>query len=169
PNWSFRSSFSRPFWIMTLWAVPIALSIVIYEEFSRLNFLRLVGMIASVLIALPIVALLIVGVNKYLTVEVNPIRIRSSNQWGWYSDLPWADIAKIRPINFSGLTFMRLYSKTSRKVLWIPLFLTNMDQFLELALEFTEPDNPLHQFADARLKDQTASSVEPVAIRIYYH
>ena len=87
----------------------------------------------------------------YYKVYVRNDRLRGFNAMGRYFELPWADIEAIRPINFGGLRYIRLASKKDIRVMWIPLYLNDMNGFHKLVVQYTEPGNPLAQYLNDNL------------------
>jgi len=169
PNWTFRCSFIRVYSVMAFWVTLGLVTVLLYDEPRPINLRLLPGIIGAIIGGLLLLAPYVAAVVTYFTFKVNPLRIHGCNSWGRYSDLEWDDIATARPIPMGGLGYLRLRSKTSRKVISIPFYLAEFNHFLRLAIEFTEPDNPLHQFASERLKTGRDSSTESVPIRYHYH
>lgn len=172
PRWIFHSSFGFSFLYMSLWVTSITLAIVLIPGWVFLN-IPLVAAIAMTLLGLAVglvvQAVLVSAAIAYYTITVRPDGIYGYSTGIRYHDQPWSDIAAIRPINCAGLKYIRLYSKTTSKVMWIPFFLTDFNRFLELAIEFTDSDNPLNQFARTRLNRKDANPNGQTQIRYIYH
>lgn len=75
----------------------------------------------------------------------------------------------IRINRFFGLRSIRLRSKTRWRILWIPMYTNNYDSFLHLVVGFSQPDNPLHDFARQQLQQIADRADEETVIRYIYH
>ena len=55
----------------------------------------------------------------------------------------WEDIRQVRRFRFLNLTYLRIYSKVDKKVLWLPLFQSRPVEFLHEIGKFAPPDGPI--------------------------
>ncbi len=60
-----------------------------------------------------------------------------------WEDIPWEDILQARRFRFLNLRWLRIYSKTSKNVLWLPLFQSRPVEFLHEIGKFAPPDSPI--------------------------
>jgi len=94
---------------------------------------------------------ILVGVGFGLVVAYYKIYIYSNqiygyNFWGKYHHLAWSDVERISPIGLLGVKYIRVYSRRNTKVMWIPLFLKDLDRFVNLVCLYAGPDNALVQY-----------------------
>lgn len=168
PNWTFRCSFSPLFSVMAFWISMISLAITVGTVSGAINASLLLFYLGALVAVLLVMAVIVAVWITYMTYEMNAFRIRGDTFWGWYFDLEWNQISAVRVFKSGGLRFLGLRSQALRKEMVIPLFLTDMRHFFSLAMELSEPDNPLHQFARAWLK-VAVRPAETVAIHYHYH
>lgn len=170
PREIFHCSFSRLFGAIVSWAVPIAVAIIVIEDWKHLNVIRLLGLAFACAGGMLVGAVLSAAAYKYFTLEIHVEGVRGCGCFGFYYDQGWSDIKSVRTLNFGGLKYVRLYSRTSSRVMWIPLFLAEDVRFFGLVDQYTSEDNPFGQFARDRLRGKKGrDSASPVPIRIIHH
>ena len=143
PNEAFRVSFTRYF--TAVMAYGTTMSIVSLAAIGKLH-----GDIGSHLVSLvyaALVALIPTGAAvAYFKVYVNPNGIRGYNALGLYHNLQWSEIDVVYLFKMPGLRHVLLCSKATSRVMWVPLFLSDINRFKELVNQHTQPDNPLNRF-----------------------
>ena len=93
---------------------------------------------------------------SFVTVVLNPAAfsnkgIYSHSFWGMkLRFLQWDDILQIRRFKLLNLTWLRIYSKTSKNVLWLPLFQSRPTEFLHEIGRFAPADSPIRNFLKPR-------------------
>lgn len=75
--------------------------------------------------------------------RVSPAGLSGSNAWGWPLTVPWRSIDQVKPFPLPGLPSLRVYSKETRLVLWLPLFLNDFPRFVELVEQYAGSNHPL--------------------------
>jgi hypothetical protein len=91
----------------------------------------------------------------YFKTYAGPDTLRCTDAFGRYATVTWGSIHAVRPINLILLKYLRLDSDETDRVIWLPLFLTDLDGFAGLVLEYAGPDHPLA----AELDRQTSTDV----------
>jgi hypothetical protein len=57
--------------------------------------------------------------------------------------LPWKDILQVRRFRFLNLTYLRIYSKVNKNVLWLALFQSQPIEFIHEIGKFAPSDSPI--------------------------
>jgi hypothetical protein len=142
PTEWFRVSFWWIFMIVCMWAVPIAVTILVGLGLAGGGLLIgailagiLGGEVFGLLVLLPLV--------WFYKTGVGPEGVRGCNFWGVYRDAPWEDFRSVSPINFLGLRFLRAHTTRGWGPLWLPIFLNDWQGFRDLVLEYAGPEHPL--------------------------
>jgi hypothetical protein len=91
----------------------------------------------------------------YFKTYAGPDTLRCTDAFGRYATVTWGSIHTVRPINLILLKYLRLDSGETDRVIWLPLFLTDLDGFADLVREYAGPDHPLA----AELDRQTSTDV----------
>lgn len=63
------------------------------------------------------------------------------NFWGFYRFVPWQQIDHVKPFNFIGLRYLRVYSQGNDKPLWVPLFIKDYQSFSTMACSLPPEGN----------------------------
>lgn len=92
-----------------------------------------------------------------LPVYVSSKGIRSYTLWGNYDTVAWEGIDRVRAINLLGLRYVRLYSTSIRRPIWIPLFLARMKEFVTEVRARTSLDHPLNEYFASYSTNRTSS------------
>ena len=75
--------------------------------------------------------------------------ITGSTFWGIKSTfVPWDDIDRVKPISLFGTRWLRLFGKSLKRPLWIPLFLKNMSEFQKHVMHCSKEGNPIRKYID---------------------
>lgn len=82
----------------------------------------------------------------YYKIYIYSGRFVGRSFWGKLHDMEWNDVERIRAIGFLGVKYIGVYSRRNTKPVWIPLFLKNLDRFVNLVCQYAEPNNPLVQY-----------------------
>lgn len=80
---------------------------------------------------------------RLLRIQVHTDGMTLQNEWGFQHNVTWDAIREIRPFNLGGLKYVRIYSTTTSRTLWLPLFLNDRQQFVSLVTQYAESTNPL--------------------------
>ena len=78
-------------------------------------------------------------------VELNIEGLHSYDAYGFYRLARWDAITDVRPVNFFGLRYLRVYSTDTTRPRWIPLFLSDMRRFTDTASSLAGREHPLVQ------------------------
>ncbi len=145
-KWSFWKFFIATFvyWIVT---ASIGLFPILITDRQGVNACITVAIVIGAVAAL--VAVIGKEVHK---VAVSPSYVSGYGFWGSSINLRWQKIKTVRPINFAGLRYLRLYSSRSKRVLWLPLFLQDKKGFKNAVTQFAPPENPLRRYLEANTK-----------------
>jgi hypothetical protein len=57
--------------------------------------------------------------------------------------LRWEDILEVRRFKLINLTWLRIYSKVNKSVLWLPLFQSKPTEFVREIAKFAPPNSPI--------------------------
>lgn len=63
--------------------------------------------------------------------------------WGTKCFLHWEDIQQARRFKLFNLTWLRIYSKANKNVLWLPLFQSQPAEFMREIGKFAPPGSPI--------------------------
>jgi len=128
-----------PLWIIRLVFIDVESS----PELSSFVLLYLLGCLA---VAYAVSALL-----SFCKVQVSQDGISGFNFWGGITRrafVRWDEIEEVRPIRFFGLRYLRLFCKSIKKPLWIPLFLNNVNEFQKLVIQYSNEGNDIRGHLD---------------------
>ena len=146
PVQAFRSSLLYPFVVMMCIALVLGLGVAAPELIiamirgTAIDWRAvLIGLGAGEIFGF-VLALLMVF---YYKVYVKSSSLRCFNFWGVYREVEWSEINAVKPVNFFGLEYLRVYSPKLSQPLWLPLFLADQEVFTQLVCEYAEPKNPL--------------------------
>jgi|SRR5882757_442641 len=103
----------------------------------------LIGLAVFLVLVLDVILSLIFV--ECFKIKLKPSGISCFNFWGVYSFVLWGEIHEIKTINFLGLKYARLFFRTARFPLWVPLFIKNQSGFSKALSEFAPPSNLLRQ------------------------
>src|SRR5574341_760437 len=119
---AFRSEFSRPFASTALAGIAVGLGMSVVTGGARVD-------VVTLLVAPGAGAALAAGITaawiQFMKVYVNASGIWCYNAWGASRFIAWPDMERVRPINFCGLRYLRVWSRLERNPTWIPLFLSD--------------------------------------------
>ncbi len=73
----------------------------------------------------------------------SPEGIYAHSFWGWRRFIRWPDVAKIKKITLFNLPWLRIYSRDSGKVAWLPLFQSCPAEFREEIRKFAPLNCPI--------------------------
>jgi hypothetical protein len=90
-------------------------------------------------------------------VYVSSRGIRSYTIWGNYDDIAWECIDRVRSINLLGMRYVRLYSTSIRRPIWIPLYLSRMKEFVAEVNAHTSIEHPLNKYFASYSTNRTSS------------
>jgi hypothetical protein len=76
-------------------------------------------------------------------IYVSPERLVAFRTGGGYRQVRWTDITSVRPVNFLGLRYLRVSTNESKHTLWVPLYLSNREEFYWRVCEYAGPQHPL--------------------------
>ena len=96
--------------------------------------------------AAAVTVLLVPAMGLYVLiwrVRVGPDALRGSDVWGRFVTVPWASVRAVRPFTLLTLPYLRVYSTTTRRVMWLPLFLADYRRFAELVAAYAGEDHPV--------------------------
>jgi hypothetical protein len=88
-------------------------------------------------------------------VWVGPVTLCGSDAWGRFATVTWDSIRAVRPFNLLTLPYLRVYSTETRRVIWLPLFLTNYRRFAELVAEYAGADHPVTGVVWQRIEEHS--------------
>jgi hypothetical protein len=83
---------------------------------------------------------------RFFKITINSEGIRGYNFWGKYYFIEWESITETKHIRVVGLKYLRVFSKSIKRPLWVPLFLNNMEKFKKDIQEFVPENNPMSLF-----------------------
>jgi hypothetical protein len=106
------------------------------------------------------VLLLLGGLVWIFPYRVLEDRLEGYDAQGGRLRFEWWEIASARKSSLLGMTFLRLTSLDRPDVMWLPLFLRNMDRFRENVTKHAGADHPL---AEALERFRTRKSIEKSA------
>ena len=140
----FKTSFTIVITFILGWTIPtgVSIALIIVGVSTGSVLAALIASAGTALAQLGCTAILVAYYKVYVRID----RLRGFNVIGKYYDLSWADIDAIRPINCGGLRYIRISRKSDTRVMWIPLFLNDINEFHKLVVQYTEPSNPLAQY-----------------------
>jgi hypothetical protein len=131
PIWLIPVAVGVPIAIRRLWAAP---------DVSLLEALTVLLVIPALA---PLVALLLLALRALFAVRVHELGLRAYDFYGRRAELPWTQIYHVRPVPLLGLTYLRIATTGTERVLWIPYFLADQAAFDRLVGERAGAANPL--------------------------
>jgi len=72
--------------------------------------------------------------------------VKSFNFWGKSRFVEWENISKVKPVNFLGLKYLRVFTGNSGLALWVPLFIKNIESFAKQASTLPPEGNVFREY-----------------------
>jgi hypothetical protein len=141
-----RTIFKSKFWPSCGWFCTLTISL--FAIFSFIDDGFDINWTASIFACF---ALLILGaittfvVNSLFFITVTPDGVKGYNAWGKRRFIEWNEMTEIRTFNMIGLPYVRVYTDDDSSPLCIPMFLSKMDQFVELVNGLAPDENKLKE------------------------
>lgn len=94
-------------------------------------------------------------VSRCFPVIANARGLRARNFWGQAREVAWEDISEVKPIRWLIWTdFVRISTKESRNIVWLPLFLREQNAFEDKIKQWAPLENPLRVFFENRAQNE---------------
>lgn len=142
PVLRFRSGF-WPVWRVTMiWSsVTAAICVIVIGIALKLPItgIELVAAAAMAIVCGILVAAAVIAFPVY----IRPDGLRCYDFFGNYRLAPWETIERAEPINLLGLRYLRVQAPPLARPLWLPLFLADMDGFVDAVYRLVGKDHPL--------------------------
>lgn len=91
----------------------------------------------------------------YYRTDVDTVGVGGYNLSNVYGRVAWKDIERVKFFFLlPGVTYLRLVPRTGNNVIWLPLFLKDMDGFRSLVMRFSPEKNPLRQYLERQAPGQ---------------
>src|SRR5262245_1693095 len=142
PVLRFRSAFWPVWWVTTIWSSGLAFVVVVVICLIYGLPLRIPSLVIGLVCALLCGVLVAVTVVLF-PVYVYPDGLRCYDFFGDYRLAYWDRIDRTSTANLLGLRYLRVFATDLRKPRWLPLFLADMDGFVEAVYQRTGRDHPL--------------------------
>jgi len=139
----FKPKFTPQFLLVIVFGVPLGALLIYLDPDLTLKPIIFLMSMSMGLISGAIVLLLLISL---FSVEIDSSGIRAANTWGVKQKLKWDEITNCRPFNLLGLRYVRLYGGKSRWGIWLPDFLSNKQEFINLTFEFAPTSNPIIKY-----------------------
>jgi hypothetical protein len=91
-------------------------------------------------------------INRFFYVEVREGGVRGYDFWGRYHFVDWREMEKVEHRRVLNLTFLRIFYRSGKSPLWLPLFLKKREQFSSAVARLAPEDNPLKDYLIRRAK-----------------
>ena len=82
--------------------------------------------------------------------DVDAKGVGGRDNWHVYRRVAWTEIASVTPVPIPGYRFVWVNARNRRQAIWLPLFLDDMEGFLEAVVRHADPDNPLRRYLEAQ-------------------
>jgi len=126
-----------PLWIICFVLIDVESS----PELSSFFLLFLLGCLA--------IAHATSALSSLCGVKVSQDGVSGSTVWGIKGIfVTWDDIEKVKPIRLFGLRYLRLFYRSKKMPLWIPLFLNNVNEFQKLVMQYSNEGNVIRGYID---------------------
>jgi len=130
------------FWVF-ISASLIFTSLVIFENDVTFYWLAY-GFSILLLVVLSLVFSFIMV--TYFKVTLNNEGIKGFNVFGGSLFIEWVTISNVKPFNFFGLKFLRVFPNDSFLALWLPLFIKNSEGFAKQSSLIPPEGNAFREF-----------------------
>jgi len=159
PVTAFHCQFWRLYGVTLLWAIvsyTLIFSVIflILELDIRLAPAKAFALALSFSTALTVVLLVPCTFLLIMLMQVRVSRegLKSGDLFGRPLDATWGAITTVRPIYFLGFHYLRIQSNTTRRVIWLPVFLVDFERFAGLVRKLAGPEHPLTVATATRLQ-----------------
>jgi hypothetical protein len=129
--------------IGTAIGVPLAIGIVALLGLTPPIAILMLAVAGGVAGAEVVGLLGVLVMSRFFQIYVSPDHLGAYNPWGVYREARWSEIEKVRPVNILGLRYLRATTSGSKRILSIPLFLGNREEFYWRICEYAGPEHPL--------------------------
>jgi hypothetical protein len=110
-------------------------------EFPDYGSLFELGMVPVVLGLLGLAVIHVASLVYRIQILLTGLRCYDAR--GKYHILGWSDITRVEPVTLLNLSYLEIEAKNTPAIVTLPLFLTDMRRFTNLAIEAAGGDNPL--------------------------
>ena len=83
---------------------------------------------------------------RYFKITITNTGIKGYGFWGKYHSIEWEDIVDVKPLRIIGLKYIRVFNTRTKRPLWLPLFLSDMNRFKEEIQAIVPHNNPMNLF-----------------------
>lgn len=153
-----------PLWLLFFLIAVVSSVVVAADVFSDGEGTLSYNALLAVLAASSFVGVntaLAYALRQILRVYVSEHGLRCGNFWGRHHFVAWTDVTGVRPINFLGLRYFRIYGRGLRWPLWLPRFMANPKVFWPFPLTLIESSSSLAQ----AIRDAGLASLPPAESR----
>jgi len=127
-------------------ALLLAFGLIIFNEgltAIRWSTFLIAGALVTVFWGIPASFLWALMIKRFFPLSVSPDGICGHSFWGRQCFIRWPDFAVIRRFNLVNLPYLRIYSRTDKKVIWLPMFQSRPAEFREAILKVAPPASPI--------------------------
>ena len=82
----------------------------------------------------------------YYKTTLNTKEIKGFNFWGKSRIVKWENVSRVKPVNFLGLKYLRVFSTNTGLAIWVPLFIKNTEKFREVASNLPPMGNAFREY-----------------------
>jgi len=131
----FRTTSAEPFRVVFVSSVGVLFGMLAIDRF--LNAGTLPPIPIWVFVALPAFTAILCGIgvayiNWRFTFTISPDGMVCCDTWGKMLPTAWSKITTARRFSLAGLTYIRIRTSTSRREIWLPLFVDRWGEFRDL-------------------------------------
>ncbi len=146
---TYRMSYWRPSSIMMGYGVFVGIVMLALIEQGFSNWIEWLDSIAFGVFLAALYSAIIVA---HFRIGISSRGIDGHDVFGRRRFVPWALLESAKFINFAGLRYVRLFAEDGARPLWLPLFLSNQDEFERTVQHFAPGENTLPRY----FKERTA-------------
>jgi hypothetical protein len=138
----FRSALLPVWRVATMWTAALAGGLLGLQAFQAggAPSVPQIAITAASAVVCGVIFTLAVG---FCVVEVNADGLQSYDFFGLYKLARWDAVTEVRPTNFAGLRYVRVYAAGTPRPRWVPLFLTDMPGFAAAVARLGGADHPI--------------------------
>ena len=114
------------------------------EAFVEQFLDRLPDYASHIFLLLLIDALSIWAYTAMRVVCISPECLRGSDIWtSKFFNTTWESITEVKPASILWLHFLKIRSTETRRMIWLPLFLEDVEHFVDMTSQFAGPEHPV--------------------------
>ena len=136
----FQMRFYEPFRLVFVGAQLTVLSVLVIEESIEVALILIMILLPISAVLACVATWIMISQFKF---HAGPEGIVCMNIWGKNQLVPWENIKRVAEFNFVGMHYLRIWSTSDSLPIWLPMFMSQRDEFVELIANYLDTNHQL--------------------------